>query len=199
MLLWIIALLLSWPSFSENDSEISTEPTRSADIREATFRHSFSATRKTKTRHAASTYKVLIDKSEFEMRIYDEDGWLATYPVVFGTKDLKDKRMEGDRETPEGKCRITLKKMHKDWGCFLLLDYPNKESIEKFKKRKASGQIPASAKIGGGIGIHGTRPKEEYAVDRYVNWTNGCISLKYSDVFEIYDLLPLGTEVEITP
>ena len=198
MLLWIIALLFSGSSFSVDTNRISTKPTRATDIREAKFRHSFSATRKTKTRPTASTYKVEIDKSDFEMRIYDQDGWLATYPVVFGTKDLKDKRMEGDRETPEGTFRITLKKMHSDWGCFLLLDYPNKESIEKFKKRKASGQIPANAKIGGGIGIHGTRPKEEYAVDRYVNWTNGCISLKYSDVFEIYDLLPLGTEVVIT-
>ena len=88
--------------------------------------------------------------------------------------------------------------MHKDWGCFLLLDYPNQESIEKFKQRKASGLIPATAKIGGGIGIHGTRPNEEYAVDRYVNWTNGCISLKYSDIFEIYQMLPVGTEVVIT-
>jgi len=146
----------------------------------------------------ASPYKVVIDKSDFEMRVYDEDGWLASYPVVFGTKDLGDKKMEGDRETPEGSFRITAKKMHKDWGCFLLLDYPNQESIEKFKKRKASGLIPSNAKIGGGIGIHGTRPNEEYAVDRFVNWTNGCISLKYSDVFEIYKMLPVGTEVVIT-
>ena len=146
----------------------------------------------------ASPYKVVIDKSDFEMRVYDEDGWLASYPVVFGTKDLGDKKMEGDRETPEGSFRITAKKMHKDWGCFLLLDYPNQESIEKFKKRKASGLIPSNAKIGGGIGIHGTRPNEEYAVDRFVNWTNGCISLKYSDVFEIYNMLPVGTEVVIT-
>jgi murein L,D-transpeptidase YafK len=146
----------------------------------------------------ASPYKVVIDKSDFEMRVYDEDGWMASYPVVFGTKDLGDKKMEGDRETPEGSFRITAKKMHKDWGCFLLLDYPNLESIEKFKKRKASGLIPSNAKIGGGIGIHGTRPNEEYAVDRYVNWTNGCISLKYSDVFEIYNMLPVGTEVVIT-
>jgi murein L,D-transpeptidase YafK len=145
----------------------------------------------------SSPYKVVIDKSDFEMRIYDEDGWMATYPVVFGNKTLGDKKMEGDRLTPEGTFHITAKKMHKEWGCFLLLDYPNKESLQKFQKRKSSGVIPPNAKIGGGIGIHGTRPNEEYAVDRYMNWTNGCISLKYSDVFEIYDMLPVGTEVVI--
>ena len=148
--------------------------------------------------HPASPYKVVIDKSDFEMRIYDEDGWLASYPVVFGNKNLADKKMEGDRETPEGTFHITAKKMHKEWGCFLLLDYPTKESLQKFQQRKSSGLIPPNAKPGGGIGIHGTRPNEEFAVDKFMNWTNGCISVKYSDIFEIYEMLPVGTEVVIT-
>lgn len=129
--------------------------------------------------------------------LYDEDGWLATYPVVFGNKQQDDKRMEGDRLTPNGKFRITYKKEHKEWGYFLLLDYPNKESYQKFNERKKKGQIPKTAKIGGGIGIHGTRPHEEYAVDKFMNWTNGCISVKYSDIAELYEMIPIGTEVEV--
>ena len=145
----------------------------------------------------SSPYKVVIDKSEFEMTIYDTDGWLATYPVVFGSKNQGDKKMEGDRLTPEGSFRIVSKKFHKEWGCFLLLDYPNDESVKRFQTRKSKGLIPASAKIGNGIGIHGTRPQEEYAVDKFMNWTNGCISVKYSDIFEIYEMLPVGTTVVI--
>lgn len=129
--------------------------------------------------------------------LYDEDGWLATYPVVFGNKKQDDKKMEGDRLTPNGKFRITYKKEHKEWGYFLLLDYPNKESYQKFNERKKKGQIPKTAKIGGGIGIHGTRPHEEYAVDKFMNWTNGCISVKYSDIAELYEMIPIGTEVEV--
>jgi murein L,D-transpeptidase YafK len=144
-----------------------------------------------------SPYKIIIDKSDYTLMLYDEDGWLATYPVVFGNKKQDDKKMEGDRLTPNGKFRITLKKNHKEWGCFLLLDYPNKESYEKFNERKKKGQIPKTAKIGGGIGIHGTRPAEEFAVDKFMNWTNGCISVKYSDIFELYEMIPLGTEVEV--
>jgi murein L,D-transpeptidase YafK len=144
-----------------------------------------------------SPYKILIDKSDYTLMLYDEEGWLATYPVVFGSKQQDDKKMEGDRLTPNGKFRITLKKSHKEWGYFLLLDYPNKDSYEKFNERKKKGLIPKTAKIGGGIGIHGTRPTEEYAVDKFMNWTNGCISLKYSDIFELYEMIPLGTEVEV--
>ncbi len=144
-----------------------------------------------------SPYKIVIDKSDFELKVYDEEGWLATYPVVFGNKKQADKRMEGDRLTPNGKFKITYKKYHKEWGCFMLLDYPTGESYQRFKERKKAGAIPKSATIGGGIGIHGTRPNEEYAVDKFINWTNGCISTKYSDIFELYDLIPLGTEVVV--
>jgi murein L,D-transpeptidase YafK len=144
-----------------------------------------------------SPYTVVIDKSDYELRVYDKDGWYATYPVVFGNKSLSDKKMEGDRNTPEGTFHIVAKKNHSEWGRFMLLDYPNDESVEKFNERKAHGEIPSSASIGGGIGIHGTRKDEEFAVDRYQNWTWGCISVKYSDIFELYDLLPVGTKVVI--
>lgn len=146
---------------------------------------------------ASSPYKVVIDKSEYEMTIYDTEGWLATYPVVFGSKNQGDKKMEGDRLTPEGSFKIVSKRFHKEWGCFLLLDYPNNESVKRFQTRKSKGVIPSTAKIGNGIGIHGTRPQEEYAVDKFMNWTNGCVSVKYSDIFEIYEMLPVGTIVEI--
>jgi murein L,D-transpeptidase YafK len=144
-----------------------------------------------------SPYHVVIDKSDYEMNLYDEDGWLATYPVVFGSKDQEDKKMEGDRLTPEGTFRIVGKKIHKQWGKFLMLDYPTPDSYDKFNERKAEGLIPRNAHIGGGIGIHGTRPNEEWVIDKFVNWTSGCISVRYSDIDELYDMLPIGTEVVI--
>ena len=131
------------------------------------------------------------------MTLYDNEGWYGTYPVVFGNKSQDDKRMEGDRLTPEGHFKIIGKKIHKEWGKFLMLDYPTKESYEKFRVLKASGAIPKKATIGGGIGIHGTRPNEEWVIDKYINWTSGCISVRYSDMDELYDMLPIGTEVII--
>ncbi|PWT96978.1 MAG: hypothetical protein C5B52_14695 [Bacteroidetes bacterium] len=144
-------------------------------------------------------YKVVIDKSDYELNVYDEDGWLATYPVVFGNKDQEDKKMEGDRLTPDGTFKIIGKKIHKQWGKFLTLDYPTSESYERFNERKAEGLIPKNAKIGGGIGIHGTRPNEEWVIDKFINWTSGCISVRYSDMDELYDMLPVGTTVVIQP
>jgi murein L,D-transpeptidase YafK len=140
---------------------------------------------------------IIIDKSDYELSVYDEKGWYATYPVVFGNNGLDDKKMEGDKKTPEGSFRIVRKRVHEKWYRFLALDYPTKESWEKFKQRKQKGEIPASAGIGGAIGIHGTWPNEDFIIDKFKNWTLGCISMKKDDVLEIYGYTPIGTSVVI--
>jgi murein L,D-transpeptidase YafK len=140
---------------------------------------------------------IIVNKSNYELSVYDDKGWFATYPCVFGNNDLGDKLMEGDRKTPEGSFQILSKRVHDKWDRFMALNYPTKESYEKFKLRKQNGQIPADAGIGGSIGIHGTWPNDDYIIDRYKNWTLGCISLKNSDVEDLYSYIPIGTKVTI--
>lgn len=143
------------------------------------------------------TVYVIIDKSDYELKLYDDQGWYASYPVVFGSRDLGDKMMEGDRKTPEGSFKIISKRPHSKWHKMFMLDYPNEESWAKFRNRKARHLIPASAKIGGGIAIHGTWPNDDIVVDDYTNWTNGCISVKNDDLDELDNFLPVGTRVII--
>lgn len=140
---------------------------------------------------------IVINKTAYELQVYDKEGWYATYPVVFGNKDQGDKMVEGDRKTPEGSFRIISKRPHEKWHKMLMLDYPTKESWDKFNQRKATGTIPKGAKIGGGIAIHGTWPHDDIVVDDFTNWTNGCIALKNEDLDELDALLPIGTRVTI--
>jgi lipoprotein-anchoring transpeptidase ErfK/SrfK len=141
--------------------------------------------------------RIVIDKSSYELYVYDKLGWFATYPVVFGNSTLDDKKMEGDRNTPEGNFKIANKRIHEKWDRYMGLDYPTTESLAKFNERKRRGEIPASASPGGGVGIHGTWPHEDFVIDRYKNWTNGCISLKNEDVEDLYSYIPIGTVVSI--
>ncbi len=141
------------------------------------------------------TVYIIVDKSDYELQVYDEEGWYATYPVVFGNKDLNDKMVEGDRKTPEGTFKIISKKPHQKWHKMLMLDYPNQESMAKFNQRKAKGLIPKNAKPGGGIAIHGTWPNDNLVVDDFTNWTNGCIAVKNEDLDELEAYLPIGTKV----
>ena len=147
---------------------------------------------------AYNPYYIVISKKNYELKVYDDKGWYATYPCVFGNGDHRDKYMEGDKRTPEGNFKVLFKKKNAKWAYEIMLDYPNEESKRKFKQRIARGEIPANAKIGGGIAIHGTRPQEEWTVDHYQNWTDGCISLKYSEAKDLFSYIPVGTPVTIT-
>jgi murein L,D-transpeptidase YafK len=148
---------------------------------------------------AESPYYIIVDKSDYELKVYDDEGWYATYPIVFGSKDLGDKMREGDKKTPNGTFKIILKKIHPKWGPEMLLDYPNPESIQKFNQRKASGILPKAARIGNGIAIHATRPQEEWTVDNFYNWTDGCVSVKYTEMKDLFSYIPVGTSVTIQP
>jgi murein L,D-transpeptidase YafK len=141
--------------------------------------------------------RIVVDKSNYELQVFDSEGWYATYPVVFGSNSLENKKMEGDRLTPEGSFRIVNKRPHEKWSRYMGLDYPNQESLARFNELKNRGAVPRTATPGGGVGIHGTWPRDEYMIDRYSNWTNGCISLKNSDMVELYSYVPTGTLVTI--
>jgi murein L,D-transpeptidase YafK len=144
-------------------------------------------------------YYIIIDKSDFELKVYDSEGWYATYPIVFGSNDQSDKMCQGDRKTPNGTYTVIVKKIHSKWGSELLLNYPNEEDVLKFKNRLSTGKIPRNSKIGDGIAIHGTRPQEEWTIDNNYNWTDGCISLKYTEMKDLYSYISVGTKVTIQP
>jgi murein L,D-transpeptidase YafK len=157
------------------------------------------ATRTAKAKRSApvGTVYIIIDKTDYELNVYDGKGWYATYPVVFGNSSLADKKMEGDKNTPEGEFKINHKRVHDKWHRFMGIDYPTKVSWDKFNQRKQKGEIPSTARIGGAIGIHGTWPNEDFQIDRYRNWTLGCISMKNEDVADLYSYAPSGTKVTI--
>lgn len=140
---------------------------------------------------------IQIDKSDYILMVLNKTEILKSYRVVLGSNPKDDKRMEGDRCTPEGTFHIVSKYPHKSWRKFIWIDYPNDESKIKFKEAKLNGEIPKDAKIGGEIGIHGTPEGSDYLIDDKVNWTWGCISLKRKDVDEIYPYINEITEIII--
>src|SRR2546430_2310647 len=99
------------------------------------------ATKRMSLKPVAPMY-IVIDKRKYELSVYDAQGWFATYPVVFGNSSLDDKKMEGDRNTPEGTFKINSKRIHEKWDRFMCLDYPNSGSLAKFNMRKQRGEIP---------------------------------------------------------
>ncbi len=144
------------------------------------------------------SYYIVIKKKNYQLLVYDSVHQLiVAYPAVFGNDDLSDKLMMGDKKTPEGEFAIKSKAEHAKWDKFLLLTFPNAETITKFNERKRKGEISGDAKMGGDVGIHGTWPNDDGVVDLFQNWTDGCIALKNEHVREIYQFIATGSKVII--
>ncbi|MEZ4937828.1 MAG: L,D-transpeptidase [Crocinitomicaceae bacterium] len=144
-----------------------------------------------------SNLNILINKSEYKLSLRYKDQVLKEYPVVFGDNPVDDKRMEGDRCTPEGQFKIRDLYSHKKWSKFLWIDYPTKDSQRKFKESKLKGEIPEDATIGGEVGIHGVPKGKDNLILEKQNWTWGCISLQNKDVDDLYSVAFKGMDVFI--
>ncbi len=145
----------------------------------------------------ADSISILIEKSEYKLTIMSNNKRIKSYPVVFGSNPVDDKLREGDSCTPEGFFTVLDLYPHKSWSKFIWIDYPTAESWRKHNAAKDSGMIRSSASIGGEIGIHGVPSGYDNMIDEKFNWTLGCISLKNSDIDEIYAIIKAGTEIEI--
>lgn len=142
---------------------------------------------------------IQIDKSDRKMTIVADTLELAVYDCVLGFNPIDDKKQEGDGCTPEGIFKIRSMYPHKSWDYFIWIDYPNQESWKKFNQRRREGIIGANASIGGEIGIHGVPENSDSLIDNKVDWTLGCISLRESDIKELYLAISKETIIQIQP
>lgn len=137
-------------------------------------------------------YSIIVDKFSRKCYIYFNGGKKYEFDAELGRNWVGDKRKMGDKATPEGKYKIIDKFMGKETVFYkaLLLDYPNSEDMKKFIVEVSKGTLPAYAKVGGGIEIHGGGGKG-------VDWTEGCIALKDSEMDIVYNIAKVGTPVTI--
>ncbi|PZU94395.1 MAG: hypothetical protein DCE90_14830 [Pseudanabaena sp.] len=140
---------------------------------------------------------VLVEKSKYRLTIYYQKKPIKAYAIALGGNPKDDKLRQGDKRTPEGIFKVRDLYYHSQWSKFIWLDYPNQNSWRKFLAAKARGDIKSTDSIGGEIGIHGVEKGQDWLIDRQINWTLGCISLKNKDIDEIYPLLQRGTTIEI--
>jgi len=139
-----------------------------------------------------NSYSIIIDKFSRKFFIYYDGIKKYEFDAELGKNWVGDKRVKGDKATPEGMYMITNKfegsktKYHKA----LLLNYPNEEDKARFRTEIARGSLPRSAKIGGLIEIHGDGGKG-------VDWTEGCIALTDREIDLVYRIVSVGTPVTI--
>ena len=103
------------------------------------------------------------------------------------------KKVEGDKKTPEGYYFIDGKNAKSKFFLSLHTSYPNFHDKQIALKNKVNP--------GEHIAIHGLPPLNllaQYLFDG-ADWTDGCIALNNSDMKELWDLTEEGTQILIRP
>lgn len=126
-------------------------------------------------------YRIVIDKSENNLRLYQDGRLYKTYRVATG----KD-----PAQTPEGRFSIVFKTVNPSWT-----NPRTQEFIPGGKPNNPLGSRWLGLSVGGGreYGIHGTN--QPWSIGTHVSL--GCVRMHNRDVEELYRLVPLGTQVTI--
>lgn len=150
----------------------------------------FAATEPCGTQKADS---ILILKKDHVMELLAGGKVIRTYKVALGRGGLAPKEREGDGRTPEGHYVIDSRNADSHYHRALHVSYPNAEDRKRAAQR---GVAP-----GGAIMIHGLPNGMGLlgATHRLYDWTLGCIAVTDDEIDEVWNLVPLGTPVEIRP
>jgi len=138
--------------------------------------------------------KIVVVKSKRVLVLLDKDNnLLSRHRISLGKHPKGRKIKKGDKKTPEGIYKIIDKRKDKKYYKEILISYPNAEDKARAKKL---GVNP-----GNGITIHAQVPMfwngkgDDYTLSH--DWTNGCIAMTNKGMDTIWDMVALGTTVEI--
>jgi murein L,D-transpeptidase YafK len=137
--------------------------------------------------------RVVVSKSTRTLNLLRDGKVLASFPVALGRDPFGPKQREGDGKTPEGVYRIDYKSMQSGFTRALHVSYPDDNDRAR---AQAMGVDP-----GGAIFVHGM-PNDYGPYDPplwYRDWTEGCIAVGNVAIVKIWDMVPEGTPIEITP
>lgn len=133
---------------------------------------------------------VLVVKSERMLYLKSEGEILRRYPVSLGPVPWGHKQQEGDERTPEGRYILDYKNSESRFYKSIRVSYPN------LRDRLRAQELGVSP--GGNIMIHG-QPEGAKEDAQLFNWTNGCIAVSNQHMDEIWQLVTVGTPIEIMP
>ena len=137
--------------------------------------------------------RIVVEKANRTMKLMRGNELLRTYKVALGHQPIGAKQRAGDHKTPEGSYIIDFKNPHSRFHLALHVSYPNASDRENARK--------LGVQSGGDIEIHGLESRFAWmgSLHRAKDWTDGCIAVTNSEIEEIWQLVPVGTPLQILP
>lgn len=154
----------------------------------------------------ANDLRIVVLKKERRMMVLQGTTELHRFRIGLGNTPVGDKEREGDGKTPEGTFYVCVKNPKSRFYLSLGISYPDTANaarglrdglISKVEHdkivaaQKSRTSPPWDTKLGGEIFIHG----HGSATD----WTLGCVALENAEMKTLYELIEVGTVVEIRP
>ena len=136
---------------------------------------------------------IVVAKADRTMTLMRDGKAFKTYKVALSREPLGPKEREGDHRVPEGQYVIDSKNPQSRFHLALHISYPNAADRERARK--------LGVKPGGNIEIHGVGSTYGWvgSLQRQIDWTDGCIAVTNSEIDEIWNVVPIGTPLEIRP
>jgi murein L,D-transpeptidase YafK len=137
--------------------------------------------------------RVVVAKSKRTLTLQRNGERLRTYSIALGGQPAGHKQRQGDERTPEGVYAIDARNPNSAYHLSLRISYPN---VDDRKRAAVRGVDP-----GGQIMIHGVGGSSARASSLHplFDWTDGCVAVTDEQMDEIWELVDVGTPIEITP
>lgn len=139
--------------------------------------------------------RIVVEKEKRQMNIYAGNQKIVGFNISLGSSPIGHKQQKGDGKTPEGKYQISYKNSHSRYHLSLKVSYPNR--ADKFAARK-KGVDPGSD-----IMIHGYPNYLPAFMGDFLlqgrDWTAGCIAVSNAEIELLWQLVDIGTQIEILP
>lgn len=148
----------------------------------------------TAAQNAPAIDKILIHKNARKMYLLSDGQIAKKYDISLGFEPRGAKEQQGDGKTPEGLYKISERNAKSRYHKSLRVNYPAQKDLENARAKGIKDP-------GGDIMIHGL-PNGLSVIRRahlLKDWTRGCIAVTSDEIDEIWDLVPIGTAVEIRP
>ncbi len=152
-------------------------------------------------------------KAQHKLDVLSGSKIVRTYHVSLGVSPVGTKLVRGDGKTPVGVYTVHDKRPSERFRWFLALNYPAKEDADRafaadrisadtwadiWLADKLGHEPPWNTPLGAFVGIHGTGAGGRKAKLRLgSDWTDGCIAVSDRAIDDLYEMIPVGTVVEI--
>ena len=136
---------------------------------------------------------VVVYKHQRKLVLLSQGKEVKSFRVALGSDPVGPKTQQGDHRTPEGGYILDSKNPNSHFYKAFHVSYPSSKDIAFARKLGVSP--------GGDIMLHGL-PKEYGWVGKshtLHDWTDGCIAATNEEMDELWNLVRVGTPIDIKP